>query len=61
MAAELEADEDELLLLADKVPSLIRRRIREQPDEFRRLAQLEQEALERRVRGIDTEPKKKTA
>lgn len=61
LAAELEADEDELLLLADKVPTSIRRRIREQPHEFRRLAGLDHQALERLVRRIDTKPEKKKA
>lgn len=35
LAEELEADEDELLLLADKVPEEIRKRIRQRPDGHR--------------------------
>ena len=31
LAAELEASEDELLLLADKIPASMRRRIRQRP------------------------------
>lgn len=58
LATELEADEDELLLLSDKVPLSIRKRIREQPDEFRRLSELDQDALERLVQMIDATPKK---
>ncbi|WP_286762961.1 MULTISPECIES: helix-turn-helix domain-containing protein [Rhodopirellula] len=38
LAAELTADEDELLLLADKVPESIRKRIRQRPELFRKLA-----------------------
>ena len=41
LAEELEADEDELLLLADKVPEEIRRRIRERPDAFRKFAAMD--------------------
>lgn len=53
LAAELKADEDELLLLTNRVPPSIRQPIREQPDEFRRLARLDRRALERLVRGIE--------
>ncbi|MGB7325494.1 MAG: helix-turn-helix transcriptional regulator [Rubripirellula sp.] len=52
LAVELKADEDELLLLADKVPPTIRKRIREQPAEFRRLAQLDHKTLARLVNSI---------
>ena len=38
LAGELKTDEDELLLLADKVPSIIRERIRQRPELFRKLA-----------------------
>ncbi len=38
LAGELKTDEDELLLLADKVPSTIRERIRQRPELFRKLA-----------------------
>ena len=57
LAVELEADEDELLLLADKVPEAIRKRIQEQPDEFRRLAELDQKSLEKLVKQIDVRKK----
>ncbi|MFN3151826.1 helix-turn-helix domain-containing protein [Bremerella sp.] len=45
LATELEADEDELLLLADKVPASIRSRIRQNPELFRRLAQMDRRSL----------------
>ncbi len=46
LAHELDADEDELLMLADKVPAGIRKRIRERPEAFRRLAQLDDSSLD---------------
>lgn len=47
LAVELEADEDELLLLADKVPASILKRIRERPDLFRQIAKMDLSALDR--------------
>lgn len=38
LSKTLKADEDELLLLADKVPSAIRKRIQQRPELFRKLA-----------------------
>lgn len=46
LADELKADEDELLLLADKVPASIRRSIRRRPDLFRKLATLTAQQLD---------------
>src|SRR5690606_17870800 len=43
MAAELDADEEELLLLAQKVPDRIRKRVIERPDAFRKFADLDDE------------------
>ena len=40
LAVELDGDEEELLLLAEKVPEVIRRRVIEQPEAFMALAQL---------------------
>ncbi|MFU7558792.1 helix-turn-helix domain-containing protein [Roseiconus sp. JC912] len=45
LADELEADEDELLLLADKVPEGLRKRIRENPEAFRQFASLDDRAM----------------
>jgi len=45
LADELQADEDELLLLADKVPASIRRKIRQCPELFRKLAKLDRQSL----------------
>lgn len=47
LADELDADEDELLLLADKVPEQIRKRIRERPEAFRKFAALDDRAMDR--------------
>ncbi len=47
LADELEADEDELLLLADKVPDVIKKRIRERPSLFKAIANLDDSGLDR--------------
>ena len=47
LASELEADEDELLLLAKKIPSLIRKRIQEKPEAFQRFANLSNRQMDR--------------
>lgn len=46
LASELETDEDELLLLTDRVPLSIRKRIKENPEAFRVLAALSDDDLE---------------
>lgn len=46
LAMELDADEDELLLLADKVPESMRQRIRERPDAFRAFAMLDDRSMD---------------
>lgn len=45
LAVALEADEDELLILAKKVPPKIRERVLERPDAFRILADLDDSTL----------------
>lgn len=47
LADELKADEDELLLLADKVPEAIRKRIRQRPELFRQIAKMDKQSLDR--------------
>ncbi len=47
LAAALDADEEELLLLAEKIPEVIRRRFFERPDVFRRIARLDDRRLNR--------------
>ena len=46
LADVLNADEEELLLLADKVPAGIRKRVRERPEAFRTLAGLDDKTLD---------------
>lgn len=52
LAEALDGDEDELLLLAEKVPPSIRRRVVERPDAFRRLASLDDEQMDRLLRSL---------
>ncbi len=47
LAVELGADEDELLLLAEKVPEPIRKRVCERPDVFRLVAGLSDRQMDR--------------
>ena len=47
LAAALDADEEELLLLAEKIPEAIRRRLFERPDAFRLIARLDDKRLDR--------------
>jgi transcriptional regulator with XRE-family HTH domain len=47
LAAALDADEEELLLLAKKIPEPIRRRVFERPSAFRQIARLDDERLDR--------------
>lgn len=54
LADELEADEDELLLLADKVPEKIRKRIRERPEAFRVFAGLDDTTIDELIKTLAT-------
>jgi transcriptional regulator with XRE-family HTH domain len=46
LATELDADEDELLLLTDRVPVSLRKRIRERPEAFMRFADLDDACMD---------------
>jgi transcriptional regulator with XRE-family HTH domain len=46
LARVLEADPDELLLLAEKIPAAIRKRVLQRPDVFRKMANLNDRALD---------------
>ncbi len=60
LADVLKADEEELLLLANKVPAGIRKRVCERPDAFRQLAALDDNTLDEVLANIDSnQPKKK--
>ncbi len=53
LATELNASEDELLLLAKKVPEPIRQRFIERPEIFRKLANMDDATLNHLMRTID--------
>jgi transcriptional regulator with XRE-family HTH domain len=53
LAEALDADADEMLILAKKVPEAIRRRVLQRPEVFRRLAMLDDEALNRLIKLIE--------
>src|SRR3954468_16177806 len=46
LAKALDADEDELMLLAEKIPEAIRKRVLQRPDAFRKLAALDDDTLD---------------
>jgi transcriptional regulator with XRE-family HTH domain len=52
IAEVLEADPDELLLMAKKIPERIRKRVFERPDAFRRLAALDDMELDAVLRRL---------
>jgi len=60
LADILHADEDELLILAEKIPERIRQRVFERPDVFRILAELSDIELERLIGTVDSARKKRT-
>src|SRR5256885_2201663 len=53
LAKALDADEDELLLLAKKIPNDIRERVLERPDAFRKVAALDDKALDAILKQIE--------
>jgi transcriptional regulator with XRE-family HTH domain len=55
LARILEADADELLLLAKKIPEAVRKRVIQRPDVFRRLARLDDEALDKILADLGDE------
>jgi len=61
LAVELDGDEEELLLLAEKVPEPIRRRVIERPEIFRALAELADAELEAVYEQLASKPKKAKA
>jgi transcriptional regulator with XRE-family HTH domain len=56
LAAALGVNADELLVLAEKVPASIRRRVLERPDAFGRLACLDDATLDSLLRRLDNRP-----
>jgi transcriptional regulator with XRE-family HTH domain len=53
LAKALGGDVDELLLLAEKVPDRIRRRVLERPDAFGKLAALDDDTLDEVLRQVE--------
>ena len=53
LADALDADADELLFLAKRIPVRMKRRILERPDAFRRLTELDDEGLDRVMQELD--------
>lgn len=47
IAKALGADADELLILAEKIPKQIKKRVMERPDAFRKIAQLDDKTLDK--------------
>jgi transcriptional regulator with XRE-family HTH domain len=58
LADALDADEEELLVLAERIPERIRQRFLERPDVFSKLAELDDKALDQLVAKVDAGPSK---
>lgn len=57
LADVLEADEDELLLLAKKIPEPVRKRVLQRPDAFLAFAACDDETLDKLMTEIGQKPK----
>lgn len=55
LAKALDTDEDELFLLAKKIPDQIRKRVMERPDAFRKFANLDDVDIDRLLGQIEEE------
>ena len=55
LARALDADPDELLLLAKKIPDMIRKRVLQRPDAFRRIATLDDRRLDEVLEFLEKE------
>lgn len=56
LAEALEADVDELFLLAEKIPEHIRKRVMERPDAFRKFATLDDQTIDKILGELGDEP-----
>ena len=56
LARVLKADEDELLILAEKIPERIRRRVMERPEAFRAFASLDDATIDFLLRQVTEAP-----
>lgn len=52
LAETLEADEDELLILAKRIPERIKKRVLERPEVFARIADLDDKALDKLIHRL---------
>lgn len=52
LAKALGGDTDELLLLAEKVPDTIRKRVIQRPDAFRKIAALDDDAIDKLLEDL---------
>ena len=59
LSAALSADEDELMLLAQKIPEHIRQRVLERPDAFRKFADLADADIDRLLEEMEKRRRKK--
>jgi HTH-type transcriptional regulator, competence development regulator len=53
LAEALDADENELLVLAEKIPEKIKRRVLQRPEAFSRLADLDDSKLDEVLKALD--------
>lgn len=53
IADALDADVDELLMLAKKIPEQIKTRVLERPEVFRKIAELDDDTLNRLLKKLD--------
>ncbi len=61
LARALDVDEDEMLILAEKIPGQIRKRFFERPDVFRALAICDDKTLDRVLAQIDQKRSRRTS
>lgn len=59
LAEALEADVDELLILAKKIPPDIKEQVLKRPEVFRKIANLDEETLRRLLRELEEEEEEK--
>lgn len=59
LAAALETDEDELMLLAKKIPEHIRQRVFERPDAFRKFADLDDADIDQLLEEMEKRRRRK--
>jgi transcriptional regulator with XRE-family HTH domain len=58
LADALDTDEEELMVLAERVPDRIRQRVLQRPDVFGKLADLDDKSLDRVISTLNSKPEK---